>query len=428
MIIPSIDLSDGRAVQLEQGRRKILERGNPLALAEEFTRFGEIAVVDIDAALRRGSNDAIIRDICRLAPCRVGGGIRSPERAAEVLSRGAEKVIIGTMAFGRGGINAEFLDALRSTVGKERIIVALDTLGGRVVTEGWRKKSKTRWQDVIRKLGPYASEILFTTVDKEGLMAGPDFAALHELRGAAPLPVTAAGGITTGEEIREISRLGFNVQIGMALYTGKISLAEAFASTVDWEKGLIPTVVADTESQVLMLAYSDRESLGRTLATGRAWFHSRSRRKLWQKGETSGNIQEFVRIRTDCDGDALLLTVAPKGPACHTGGYSCFGPKEFSPDELFRTIGDRLGNPPPESYTARLTPEAAKKKLREEVLEFLEAPNLDNLVWEAADLLYFVLVILAQSGASWQDVMSELKRRRRAPVQPKRRRKRKMSP
>ncbi len=327
------------------------------------------------------------------------------------------------MAFARGAVNHEFLASLCGQVGKERLIVALDTLGGRVVTEGWRKTTACRWQDVIGDLEPYASEFLFTTVDKEGLLRGPDLSPLQALRESTSLPVTVAGGITTKEDVREISRLGFHAQLGMALYTGKLSLADAFISAVDWEKGLVPTVVTDTESQVLMLAYSNAESLKKALSTKKAWFYSRSRRKLWQKGETSGHTQEFVRIRTDCDGDALLLTVAPNGPACHTGGYSCFGPKEFSMPELCRTIGDRLRNPTPGSYTAGLTPEAAQLKLREEVLEFLEAPNGENLVWEAADLLYFVQVILAQAGASWEDVMRELRRRRRTPVKPKSKRK-----
>ena len=135
MIIPSIDLSGGKAVQLEQGRKKILERENPLELAEEFGRFGEVAVVDLDAALGHGANDPVVRELCRLAACRVGGGIRSDKRAAEVLSWGAEKIIIGTMAFAGGTVNRAFLDGLRSQIGRDRLIIALDTLGGRVVTD-----------------------------------------------------------------------------------------------------------------------------------------------------------------------------------------------------------------------------------------------------------------------------------------------------
>ncbi len=425
MIIPSIDLSEGKAVQLERGRKKVLERDDPLDLADEFARYGEIAVVDLDAAVGGGSNDAVVRNLCRKAPCRVGGGIRSAARAAEVLGWGAEKVIVGTMAFTDMGINEEFLAGLLSTVGRDRVIVAVDTLHGRVVTHGWRKTTRLGWRRAVRELEPYASEFLFTTVEREGMMRGPDLASLEPLRAATALPVTIAGGISTTEEIRRISRLGFHAQLGMALYTGAISLAAAFASAVDWTKGLVPTVVTDAASQVLMLAYSDEESLDKTLSTGTAWFHSRSRGRLWQKGETSGNFLEVRRIRMDCDADALLLTVEPRGPACHTGAYSCFGPKDFSMVELARTIGERLTNPPPGSYTARLTPEAAKDKLREEVLEFLTAPDRDNLVWETADVLYFVQVILAQSGVSWEEVMAELKRRRRMPVKPARRRKKK---
>ncbi len=418
MVIPSIDLSKGKAVQLEQGRRKILERANPLALADEFARYGEVAVVDLDSALGRGSNDTVIREICRRASCRVGGGIRSVDRAVEVLSWGAAKIIVGTMAFAGGGVNHDFLASLRSAVEKERIIIAIDTLHGRIVTDGWRKAPGPRWQEVILELEPYAAEFLFTTVEKEGLMGGPDFSPLKALRGATSLPVTVAGGISGTGEIRKISRLGFNAQLGMALYTGKLSLPDAFISALDWDKGLIPTVVVDPESQVLMLAYSSRTSLAKAFATGRAWYYSRSRRRLWQKGETSGNFQKFLKVRADCDRDALVLTVEPQGPACHVGSYSCFGPKEFSPAELARTIGDRLKSPAPQSYTSTLTPAAARRKLREEVREFLKAPNRDNLVWEAADVLYFFQVLLAQSDVSWEEVMGELKRRRRSPRRP----------
>ena len=185
--------------------------------------------------------------------------------------------------------------------------------------------------------------------------------------------------------------------------------------------GLLPAIIQDAKSgEVLMLGFMNQEAWEKTLATGRVHYFSRTRQKLWCKGETSGHTQDLVKVRTDCDGDALLMIVSPKGPACHTGGYSCFGPKEFSMLELERTIRDRLSRPEPGSYTARLTPEAAQLKLREEVVEFLEAPNGENLVWEAADLLYFVQVILTQAGASWEAVMRELKRRRRMPVKPKR--------
>jgi len=418
MVILSIDLSQGKAVQLEQGRKKILERDDPLALADEFARYGEIAVVDLDSALGRGSNDTVIQKICRRASCRVGGGIRSVDRAAEVLSWGADKIIVGTMALAGGGVNHDFLSSLRSAVGRERIIIAIDTLHGRIVTNGWRRVTGSRWQDVIRDLEPYASEFLFTAVEKEGLMRGPDFSPLKALRDATSLPVTVAGGISETGEIRKISRLGFHAQLGMALYTRKISLPDAFISALDWEKGLIPTVVVDSESQVLMLAYSSRSSLTKAFATGRAWYYSRSRRGLWQKGETSGNYQRFLKVRADCDRDALVLTVEPQGPACHSGSYSCFGAKEFSPAELARTIGDRLRRPTPPSYTSSLTSAAARRKLREEVREFLGAPSRENLVWEAADVLYFLQVILAQSDVSWEEVMGELKRRRRSPRRP----------
>lgn len=131
------------------------------------------------------------------------------------------------------------------------------------------------------------------------------------------------------------------------------------------------------------------------------------------KGETSGHVQEILRVRTDCDGDALLLTVSQQGQACHTGNYSCFGNKRFSLEELFRVIEDRIKNPVPNSYTAQLTGSKVVKKIREETEELVEAAEKEHIIWESADLLYFLTVLLAQNEITFADVFHELRRRRR---------------
>jgi phosphoribosyl-ATP pyrophosphohydrolase/phosphoribosyl-AMP cyclohydrolase len=415
MIIPSIDLSCGRAVQLRQGREKALERDDPLALAREFSKYGEIAVVDLDAAFGTGNNDALIRKICRLAECRVGGGIRSIERAGEILSFGAEKVVIGTKAFEKNRVNHDFLKALNSAVGKDRVIIALDSLYGEIVTQAWQSQTGLSIEAVMQEVESYASELLFTCVEREGMMRGADFEAIKKLRAAAGLLITAAGGISIPEEIEKLSRLGVNAQLGMALYTGKISLPDAFIASLQWENELIATVAIDRSSQVLMLAYSSRKSLEKTFETENVWYYSRSRKKLWMKGETSGNFQKFLKIRTDCDGDALLVTVDQKGHACHTGKYSCFGNRAFSLDELHDVIRERLAHPSPCSYTSSLTDEKLKQKIKEEAGELADAQGKEEIIWEAADVLYFISVLLAKKGLSVDSVLSELKRRRRTP-------------
>ena len=423
MIIPSIDLREGRAVQLVQGKKLTITHDKPLHLAKEFSRYGELAVIDLDAAMGWGENLNLIEKICHRYPARVGGGIRSLEMVAKILSFGARKIIIGTRAFqtsGRSsvGLNCNFLNQLKKMVGRERIIIALDYSQGKILVEGWQKKTDLSLEEVIPEVEKYAGEILLTCVDQEGLLQGPDRDRILRLASQASTLVTAAGGISTVEDVRVFSRAGINVQIGMALYTGTLPLREAFLATVVWEKGennLIPTITVDQNGQVLTLAYSSQESLRRTFTTGEVWYFSRSRNCLWLKGETSRNRQKFIRVRTDCDGDALLITASPQGPACHTGQYSCFGPREFHLGELFETIQNRLAVPSPNSYTASLSMAETKAKLKEEVLELLLAMKEEELIWEAADVLYFLLVFLAKKGVHWEDVLRELRRRRRVP-------------
>ena len=221
MIIPSIDLMDGKAVQLKQGKEKVLERKNVLELAREFSRYGQLAVIDLDAALGKGNNLELIKKICKIAACRVGGGIRTIEKASEILNAGAKKIIIGTKA------TPEFLKQLP----KEKVIVAIDTKDNYVVNKGWTKKTKKTPEEVIKELEDYCSEFLFTNVNKEGLMQGFDLEKVKKLRKLTKNKITVAGGITTIEDIKKLEDLDCNSQIGMALYTGKIKLKEAFQQT-----------------------------------------------------------------------------------------------------------------------------------------------------------------------------------------------------
>ena len=215
------------------------------------------------------------------------------------------------------------------------------------------------------------------------------------------------------QEIKELAELGIQAQLGMAIYTGKIFPEEAFIESLNWKSDLIPTVVTDEEDQVLMVAYSNRESLQRTFTSGKMWYYSRSRKKVWMKGETSGNIQKFIQFRVDCDSDTLLAKVEQKGVACHLGNYSCFGGKSFSLKELYKVVQDRFANPQPGSYTATLTDELVREKILEEAKEVVEAKEKDEIIWEAADVLYFLTVLMAKSGVTYSDVLNELNRRRK---------------
>lgn len=415
MVISSIDLMDGHAVQLVQGKKKVLEVDNPVELAGKFLKFGEIAVIDLDAALGKGSNDLVIKEICRIADCRVGGGIRSIKRAKEVVSYGAEKIIIGTCVFNNKRLNYRFLKELVETIGKDRIIIAIDAYNGEIVTRGWRFKTGLNVSEVLKELEPYCSELLFTCVEREGKMKGTDIKIIKKLISSTPLNITVAGGISSITEIEELSVLGVNIQIGMAIYSGKISMADAFIASVKWDPGLVPAIAVDTSSQVLMQAYMNRESLKKTFETGEVWYYSRSRKRLWKKGETSGNVQFLTKIRRDCDGDALLLIVNQKSYACHTGSYSCFGSKNFFLNELYDVIKCRIKNFREDSYTATLTSEVLREKIIEESHELIEANKKKEIIWEAADLFYFIIVLLAKEGVTLKEVFDELKRRRRSP-------------
>ena len=398
---------NGKAVQLKQGKEKVLERKDVLELALEFSKYGEIAVIDIDAALGKGNNLKLIKKICRLADCRVGGGIRTIERANEILQAGAKKIIIGTKA------TREFLRQLP----KDRIIVAVDSKDGYVVNQGWTQKTNKKPEQIVKTLDDYCSGFLFTNVDKEGLMKGIDFNIIKKLRASTKNKLTVAGGISTIEEIKKLEGLGVDSQLGMALYTGKIKLSEAFASLLDFDKnnGLIPTIVQDGKKQILMLAFSSKESLLKTFKTNRATYYSRSRKKIWTKGETSGNYQEILRIKYDCDRDTLLFIVKQKNAACHEGKYSCFGEREFSFEKLYDVVSDRLINIKKSSYTSKIAmnENKIKEKIKEECLEILDYKDKNNLIWEISDFFYFIFILMAKNKIEIKDIENELWRRKK---------------
>ena len=223
MLIPCIDLMDGKAVQLVRGRKKALD-ADPFEMLEKFHGFPAIQVIDLDAALGKGNNDKILKRLCRKAPCRVGGGVRTIDRVREVADLGAKKIIIGTSAFRDGDIDRKFLSAARRAVGKKLLMVALDTSRGRVVVRGWRQRTGLRAEDVIPALEPYCSSFLCTYVDKEGMMQGTSLRWFRRLRHTTELPITAAGGITTMEEVQALAKMNIDAAVGMAIYTGKMRL------------------------------------------------------------------------------------------------------------------------------------------------------------------------------------------------------------
>ena len=425
MIVSSIDLKDGKVVQLRQGKDLVLERDNPEELIAEFDIYGEVAIIDLDAALRNTKPDGstantdILKGLLRRGNVRVGGGIRDAKKAKELLSLGAEKVIIGSAAFaladGTPGVNTSFLESMVQAIGREHIIISVDSRDGKIAVKGWTESAGIDLIEGALAVEPYCSELLFTCVEREGTMTGIDMSLVHSLRSAVNCRLVVAGGVSTLEEVIALEKLGCDVQLGMALYTGKVALKDAFIQCLDWKKVELVTVVVQSETgEVLMVAYANREAFEKTFATGKLTFWSRTRKTLWTKGETSGNTLEVIRLRVDCDRDTVLATVKPNGPSCHTGAWTCFktvSDRPYSLPYLSSVIADRFENPKPGSYTATLTPERVREKIEEEAEELIEANGRDEVIWECADLLYFVNVLMHREGVSWQNVLDELDRR-----------------
>ncbi len=406
MLIPSIDLLDGKAVQLQMGNpnQKKVEIDNVKQLLEEFSLLGEVAIIDLNAALGKGDNKALIKELLAIRPCRVGGGIRDYETAREYLAAGARKIIMGTAC------QNEFVKKLP----KSRLIFAIDAIGDSWTTDGWTKQQDANVIEVIHSIQENCSEFLYTQVKNEGLLNGLDKDRIESVLAISDIPVTIAGGISNLDDIRYINQKGANAQIGMALYTGVFKLQEAFFECLDFEKqNLIPTVVQDIDTQkVLMLAYSSADSLLQAISQRKGVYFSRSRKEIWQKGLTSGNTQELINIDYDCDGDTLLFQVKQKSSACHLQRYSCFASQTSSFDisTLDKVIAKRKSSIQTSSYTSRLLsdPNLQNEKLLEECNELIEAESYQDVQWEAADLIYFALVNAQCKGVPWKSIVNEL--------------------
>ncbi len=224
MLIPSIDLQGGAVVQLVQGEHLAIKDDDVFRWVRRFERFPKVQVIDLDAAMGAGDNLALVRQIAGALSCRVGGGIRTVVRAQEVLLAGAQQIIAGSALFKDGRPDLEFAKRLADEVGIDRIIAAVDSRGGQVVIHGWKTPLPIAASDAVRALEPYCGEFLYTHVDAEGLMGGTDREAILAVRRATTRRLTAAGGITTQQEVDELDALGVDAVVGMAIYTGTLDV------------------------------------------------------------------------------------------------------------------------------------------------------------------------------------------------------------
>jgi phosphoribosylformimino-5-aminoimidazole carboxamide ribotide isomerase len=225
MLIPSLDLMGGRIVQLIQGQHKALEFDDFAPWVERFSRFPLVQLIDLDAALGQGSNRPLLVELCRQLPCQVGGGVRTLQVAEQLLATGARRVILGSALFETAGVNAQFAEKLEQAVGRERLVFALDSKNGRVVTHGWKIATNISACDAIRALEPWCGAFLYTHVDTEGLMQGIAMDVVRKLRETTARQLIVAGGIASMEEVENLDRMQVDAVLGMAIYTGKVVLS-----------------------------------------------------------------------------------------------------------------------------------------------------------------------------------------------------------
>jgi len=225
MIIPCIDLQDGKAVQLVQGKTKAIEVEDIDSLIKRFEDFPILHVIDLNAAKGNGSNTALVEHVLANANCRVGGGVRTVDRAMDILDRGADQVIIGSAAFTSTGIDTTFLDALCHAIPREKVCLALDTYQDRVTVKGWQESLSISAESVIAQLEPYCTSFLCTYVDKEGTMQGTNLEWFFHLRKLTNNHLIAAGGFSTLEELDAATSNGIDVAVGMAIYTDTLPLS-----------------------------------------------------------------------------------------------------------------------------------------------------------------------------------------------------------
>ena len=347
ILLPAIDLHQGQCVRLLRGDYDTAQvvAADPVETARAFEEQGAgwLHVVDLDGAKEGAPKNAeLIAQVVERTGLQVevGGGIRNMATVDRYLELGAARVILGSAALR----DPQFVAEAVKRYGK-RVAVGIDALGGKVAAEGWLEQSQVDYLELARRMEDLGVQYLICTdISQDGTLAGPNLTMLDQLNQAVSCHVVASGGVSSLLDIVNLYDLGlYGAIAGKALYTGALDLRAAIAACrrIGGEKGaglsedeldlyfrksdLIPAIIQDDDTgEVLMLAYMNRESFRKSLETGTTWFYSRSRRALWNKGETSGHTQTIVSVWADCDDDTLLLRVKQKGAACHTGSHSCF--------------------------------------------------------------------------------------------------------
>ncbi len=362
-IIPCLDIKNGRVVK-GINFVDLRDAGDPVEQAKVYDQAGadELIFLDITAT---SDNRAMVVELARkvadqvFIPFTIGGGIRTVEDVTAILRAGADKVAMNSAAVRR----PELITESARIVGNQAVVVAID---GRRVTQPHPDKPHMKWEVYVRggrtptgidavewakeAEARGAGEIMLTSMDGDGTKAGYDIPFTRAVAEAVNIPVIASGGAGTMEHFHEALTVGkASAALAASLFHYKeleirtlkqyllekglpirSEAAERQSSDMPiplrWNAdGLIPAIAQDADTlEILMMAWMDAEALRMTRESGEAHYWSRSRQELWHKGATSGNTQQVVEMRIDCDQDVILLKVRPAGPACHTGNRTCF--------------------------------------------------------------------------------------------------------
>ena len=225
MLVPAMDLMAGKIVQLVQGEKKALEFLDPEPWIERFASFPLVHLIDLDAAKRSGNNRAIVERLLQKLPCQVGGGIGTLEDARALLDDGARSVILGSALVCEGRVNLKLAQELADALGSERLVFAVDARRGKVTTDAWRGETQLTPENMMRELEPWCGAFLYTHVDGEGLMQGLPLDIVRGLRNATSRRLFVAGGIASLDEVSELSKMGADAVVGMAIYSGRLKTA-----------------------------------------------------------------------------------------------------------------------------------------------------------------------------------------------------------
>jgi phosphoribosylformimino-5-aminoimidazole carboxamide ribotide isomerase len=223
MLIPSIDLMGGKIVQLVQGEKKALEFDDFKYWIDRFAQYPLVQLIDLDAAMSKNNNSALVANLCKQLPCQVGGGVRGVARARELLALGAHRVILGSSLIKDGRVDPAFAQECAHQLGSERLTFAIDSRGGKVSIHGWKEATTVGPQEMMRALESWCAAFLYTHIDTEGTMTGFPMDVARSLRAETTKQLIVAGGIRSMEEVSELHALGADAVVGIAIYTGAIT-------------------------------------------------------------------------------------------------------------------------------------------------------------------------------------------------------------